>query len=133
MSLGHNYFLFEGDYYFQKQGTAMGTNFAPSYSNLTMGLWETRCIWVNNPFAAHLIFYGRYIDDIIIILDGPLSSLQEFVAHCNSIIFGLSFTSVVDPVSICFLDLELFYTNSLIIAKNYTKPTAGNSFLHYSS
>lgn len=38
--LERNYFLFDGDFYLQKQGTAMGTNFSPSYANLTMGLWK---------------------------------------------------------------------------------------------
>lgn len=32
-----------------------------------------------------------------------------------------------------FLDLELSHYNSDIIAKGYTKPSAGNSFLHYQS
>lgn len=92
-----------------------------------MGLWETRSIWANNSFSAHLVFYARYIDDIIIIWYGPLSSVQEFVVHCNANIFGLSFTSLVDPESICFLDLELFHISNIITAKNYTKPTAGNA------
>lgn len=35
----------------------MGGNFAPSYANLAMGLWEQCFIW--------------YIDNIIIIWDGP--------------------------------------------------------------
>lgn len=39
----------------------------------------------------------------------------------------------MDPESICFLDLELFHINNLFTANNYRKPTAGYSFLHYSS
>lgn len=34
---------------------------------------------------------------------------------------------------LAFLDLELFFAGKEIHAKNFTKPTAGNSFLHYKS
>lgn len=29
-----------------------GGKFCPSYANLTMGLWETRCIWHHNPCST---------------------------------------------------------------------------------
>ncbi|OCT93164.1 hypothetical protein XELAEV_18016229mg [Xenopus laevis] len=35
--LSHNFFLFDKQYYLQKQGTKMGAKFAPSYANLYMG------------------------------------------------------------------------------------------------
>lgn len=35
--LTHNYFEFDGDYFVQVTGTAMGPNFAPSYANITRG------------------------------------------------------------------------------------------------
>lgn len=46
---------------------------------------------------------------------------------------GLKFTSVMDGERLAFLDLELFFASNKIHAKNFTKPTAGNSFLHYNS
>lgn len=63
--LTHNYFSFDNNFYLQTQGTAMGVNFAPSYANLTMGLWEHLSIWNNNPFSKYIVYIGRYIDDII--------------------------------------------------------------------
>lgn len=111
----------------------MGANFAPSYANLNMGLWEAGHLNRHNPFSAHLVFNGRYIDDIIIIWDGPSNFIIDFVTYCNNNSFGLSFTSVTDPVSICYLDLELSYEGNAIIAKKFTKSTAVNSYLHYSS
>lgn len=131
--LTHNYFLFQGDYYLQTTGTAMGANFAPSYANLTMGFWETSHIWQNNPYIQHLIFYGRYIDDIIIIWDGPHTIIDKFVQHCNNNSFGLSFTSVWHKEHLAFLDLELGHEGRSIFSRNYTKPTAGNSYLHFNS
>lgn len=133
--LEHNYFKSENEYYLHKLlfGTAMGANFAFSYANLTMGLWETSCVRDHNFFAEHLVFYGRSIDDIIVIWDGPNHTIQDFVTHCNSNNFGLSFTSGTNTTSLCFLGLELSHLESTMIAKNYTKPTDGNSFLLFSS
>lgn len=36
--LTHNYFTFDGEYYLQQQGTAMGANFAPSICKPDHGL-----------------------------------------------------------------------------------------------
>lgn len=44
---------------------------------------------------------------------------------------GLSFTSVMGREKLAFLDLELYFVDKDIHAMNYTKPIAGNSFLHY--
>lgn len=111
----------------------MGANFAPSYTNLTMGYWELQYISHNNPFAAHIIYYGRYIDDIILIWEGTSESIESFVKHCNCNSLGLSFTHVIDPEKLIFLDLELFHSESEIHATNFVKPTAGNSYIHYQS
>lgn len=111
----------------------MGANFAPSYANLAMGFWENKYIHDHNPFAANIIFFGRYIDDLIIIWDGDTELVASFVKHCNDNPYGLSFTSVMDPSTIAFLDLELGHDGPIITSKNYTKPTAGNSYLHFKS
>lgn len=130
--LTHNYFKFDNDFFLQVNGTAMGAHVAPSYANLTMGHWEHLYIWHNNPFSPHIVFYGRYIDEVIIIWDGSAFIVPDFVAYCNKNNMGLNFTSVMDN-RLAFLDLELFSVGNEIHAKNYTKPTAGNSFLHYNS
>lgn len=127
--LTYNYFSFDEQYYLQVQGTAMGANFAPSYANLAMGLWEHRHIWQNNRYLKHLIFYGRYIDDNI--WDGAGDVIDDIVSHCNDNPYGLRFTSVTDWDKLAFLDIDLYHKNNKIHAKNYFKLTAGNSLLHY--
>lgn len=129
----HNYFAFSGDFYLQQQVTAMGANFAPSYANLAMGFWENQHIYKNNPFSANIVFFGRYIDDLIIIWDGTPNLITSFVQHCNDNTYGLSFTFVTSLNTMAFLDLELGHDGQTIYAKNYVKPTAGKSYLHYKS
>jgi hypothetical protein len=43
MVLKKNNFTFNGDHYLQINGTAMGTNMAPSYANIFMGKLEKHC------------------------------------------------------------------------------------------
>lgn len=92
-------------------------------------------IFQNNPFAPNIVFFGRYIDDIIIIWDGSVDAIDLFVEYCNKNQYGLSFTFVANPNTLMFLDLELGHNEvtSTIVSKNYIKPTAGNSYLHYNS
>lgn len=61
----------------------MAANFAPSYANLSMGFGENLYIFQNNPFAQNILFFGHYIDDIIIIWDGSVDVIDLFVEYCN--------------------------------------------------
>lgn len=116
--LTHNYFESNGQFYIQTQGTALGANFGPSYANLTMGQWENTYILHNNPYASQLVYYGRYIDDVVIIWYGPDKLIPAFLQHCNNNNMGPSFTSVTDSIKLSFLDLELFHQNKTICAQN---------------
>lgn len=131
--LEHNYFAFDDQFYVQVQGTAMGANFAPPYANLAMGLWEHEYVWNNNPYSRHLVYYGRYIDDIIINWSGSPQNIPDFVNHCNHNPHGLGFTYISDADKLAFLDLELYHVGDTIHVRNYSKPTAGISLLHYKS
>lgn len=97
-SLTYNYFTFLDQFYLQLRGTAIGANFAPAYANLAMGYWEGEHIWANNPFARHLVFNGRYIDDILLIRDSGPDVFSSFVIYS----MGLSFTHVLDPKELVF-------------------------------
>jgi hypothetical protein len=44
MVLKKNNFTFNGDHYLQINGTAMGTNMAPSYANIFMGKLEKQLL-----------------------------------------------------------------------------------------
>ena len=64
-----NYFWFEGEFYKQETGVAMGAKYAPSLANLFMAKWEEDVIYgVNVP---ELMLWARYIDDILLLWDGP--------------------------------------------------------------
>lgn len=117
--LRHSYFSFLDQFYLQCKGTAMGTNFSPVYAN--------------NSFSEHIVFYRRYIDDVLLISSGGPDLFSSFVIHCNTNALGLSFTHVLNPMELGFLDSVLSHDQQNIITCNHTKSTSGNSYLHYDS
>ena len=56
-----NAFIFNGAYYLQFQGTAMGTRMASSYANLFMGKFEQHFLQTQNKLP---LVWSRYIDDV---------------------------------------------------------------------
>ena len=62
-----------------------------------------------------------------------METFLSFVLYCNSNTFNLTFTYVIDPHELVFLDLVVTHEQDKIITKNHNKPTNGNSYLHYDS
>lgn len=89
--LEHNYFVFQDKFYIQKHRTAMVDNFAPSYANIVMGYCEERYVWTHNPFARYIVFFGPYIDDVLVTWNGSVELFDSFVTYCNDNIFGSQF------------------------------------------
>lgn len=135
--LTKNYFLFNGKFYHQQRGTAMGTTCAPTYANLFLGWWESQIVFSDDliTYTSHILFWGRYIDDILIIFwDGTERHFHDFVSALNSNNIGMHFTSEINPTSINFLDLTISLVgDGSVQTRVYRKETSTNSFLHWDS
>lgn len=69
--LVHNFFSFNGDLFLQICSCPMGACFSPSFANLYMSwLEEDHLYATNNPYRASIAWYGRYIDDLLLIWQG---------------------------------------------------------------
>lgn len=90
--LQHNYFTFHNQFYLKLQGAALGANFTACYANVTKGYWEELHIWNHSPFAKHIVYYGRYIDVVLLFWRGDVKQFLAFVTHCNNNKLGLHFT-----------------------------------------
>jgi hypothetical protein len=62
--LENNYFEFDGKIYWQKQGTAIGTKFAPTYANIFMYVLETRMV---KEYKFKPWVWWRFLNDIFFI------------------------------------------------------------------
>ncbi|XP_071986734.1 uncharacterized protein [Engystomops pustulosus] len=132
--LTENFFMFQDNYYIQRQGTAMGSNVAPPYANTYMADFEETFIYHNPLFIQHCQIWKRYIDDVFCIWRGPENSLLEFLTYLNSNRPELQFTIHHDLTKIQFLDtLVIKKEDGTLWSDIYTKPTDRNNLLHFSS
>ncbi|CAJ0964876.1 unnamed protein product [Ranitomeya imitator] len=67
-----------GSFFLQLQGTAMGASFAPAYAGLFLGLWE-RDLFLSDRVESmcRVLTWTRYIDDILMIWQGPSGELDS--------------------------------------------------------
>jgi hypothetical protein len=112
--LENNIFEFNGQFYKQIHGTAMGTPVAVSYANLVLSYLERDCLDLKP------ILYMRYIDDLFVICKDrqqALDIVNLFNSKCPSI--------QLDAVTIdnhgVFLDLDLRISDGKIITKIFQK------------
>lgn len=54
----------------------MGTQMAPSYANLFIGRFEVEHIYINNTYAAKVVCYKRYIDNLFFQWKGTKEEAQ---------------------------------------------------------
>ena len=108
-----NCFGFNGTYYHQTQGIAMGTSCAPSFANVNLGLSEVLCPEIVNAGQTEsgLILYVRYIDDILLIFKGNRTALQSCLDNLSTKLqpftIGWEISSIREPRP--FLDIEFFF------------------------
>lgn len=88
-----------------------------------------------NPHAGCIYWYGRYIDDIIIIWMSNVLQQPQFIDYLNCKAFGFAFTYQLDHIAIPYLDicLSIDKCKGIIHTCTYRKPTASNNILHAKS
>ncbi|XP_041438389.1 uncharacterized protein LOC121400038 [Xenopus laevis] len=127
--LKKNYFLFEGKFYEQSQGTSMGSNVAPAYANLFMAHFEDTFVYNNLEFWPYTLMWLRYIDDLFFIWQGSESTLLMFAEYLNSRIPTIKFTLEYDKKQIHFLDVTVGLTEGKLTTDIYRKPTDRVTYL----
>lgn len=128
--LKHNYFEFDGKFYLQKQGTAMGTKMAPAYANVYMAVLEEEFL-ERSEYKPSL--YVRYIDDIFMIWEHGDEKLKAFHEAFNSQTETIKFTMEHSKVNLNFLDVSVSNEDGRLSTSIYRKPTDSFSYLKYES
>ncbi|XP_078502402.1 uncharacterized protein LOC144756435 [Lissotriton helveticus] len=133
--LKNNYFLFEDEWFHQIRGTAMGSRFAPSYANLFMGWYEREHAWSRRAgeWMDLVVFWARFIDDILIIWRGTSDDLKKYLHYLNINDFNVKLTMNQSTSSIEYLDVTLTVVGDKINSTLFRKATATNSILRADS
>lgn len=135
INLQRNDFEFNGEYFLQIKGTAMGKKFAPAYANIFMANWEQEVLQkcLKKPF-----YYLRYLDDIWGIWPFTMKEFEEFVEVLNTHDPSIKLKHEINEKSINFLDTtiykgESFISNQKLDIKVFFKETDTHALLYKTS
>ena len=111
MCMDQNYFRFNNRFYKQNKGLPMGSSLSPILAEIYMNDFENNFM-NNSKYKRNIIKWVRYVDDILIIWDGDMKEIENFVVEVNSIEPTIQFKEEIGGKEICFLDLNLRITEN---------------------
>lgn len=125
-----SYFSFEGAYYIQKFGTAMGNPLSPIIADLVMedildeAISKTSCV---------IPFIKKYVDDLFLVL--PPDKVQDVVNTFNEVNQNIQFTlEMEEGRRLPFLDMALIrQEDDTVKTEWYCKSIASGRFLNFHS
>ena len=108
-----SFFIFNGNFYKQIDGVAMGSPLGPTLANAFLCYHEK--IWLRDcPVAFKPKFYKRYVDDIYVLFSSP-THLSSFKAYLNSRHKNITFSSETEiDGKMAFLDIQIQRENKHI-------------------
>lgn len=135
INLTRNDFMFDGEFYLQIKGTAMGKKFAPAYANIFMANWEREAL---QKCPQQPACYVRYLDDIWGIWTGTKVEFEQFVKILNDHDPSIKLKHEIHEQSINFLDTTIykgpkFTQDHKLDMKVYFKTTDTHALLHKNS
>jgi hypothetical protein len=83
--------------------------------------------------SKHIVFYTRYVDDILMIYNTKYTTPETIHQHINKTNPNLQFTPSHEHNSISFLDLLLIRQPDKIETDIYQKPTTTDTTINYTS
>lgn len=132
INLTRNDFVFNGEYFLQIKGTAMGKKFAPAYANIFMAEWEASAL---SRCTKQPLHYLRYLDDIWGVWTHSQNDFEDFLKTLNNHNPSIQLKSTTSHTSVDFLDTSTYkgpnfsQTHKLDI-KVYFKDTDTHALLH---
>ena len=123
-------FEFNGKYYSQKFGMAMGNPLSPVLSNLYMEFFEKKILSKILPKQA---IWFRYVDDIICLWPNS-ENLNTFMEKLNNQVASIKFTMEIEnDSSLPFLDVLIIRNNRNFKYSIYRKTTNVSAYVHFYS
>jgi len=130
ISLKNNDFTFDGKFYKQILGCAMGKRFAPALANLYLLELDEKAM---NGFPIKPLYFFRYLDDIFFIWRGNINSLKEYEQYINKLIPDIKIIFEHSQTEISFLDNTIYIKDEQIRTRTFFKATDTHQLLHSTS
>ena len=126
-----NIFEFNGEFYKQTGGVAMGSRLGPTYACLFVGYVEESMISSYTGTKPDL--YKRYMDDVAGAASCSEEDLRQFLEFASSFHHNLKYTWSVSTDKLPFLDIYMKPRDNCISTSIYYKDTDSHSYLNFSS
>jgi hypothetical protein len=128
-TLTTTYFLYNGEFYEQTDGVAMGSPLSPVIANFYMEYFEQRAL--KSAVLQPKCWY-RYVDDTFAIWPHGADKLDEFLNHLNNIHPSIKFTmETEEDGKLPFLDILIYKTSTGRLGHHvYRKPTHTGLYLN---
>ena len=134
ITLNNNDFTFNGEFFLQICGTAMGKTYAPGLADMYLEDFDERAM---NGFRIKPLLFYRFLDDIFFIWTGSEADLKEFENYLNTLIDGIKITFNFSTDKVDFLDTTIYkspYLDSDILqTRVFFKETDTHQLLHKNS
>ena len=125
-------FIFNGKYYIQCDGIAMGSPLGPTLANVFLCYWED--IWLkkcSKKFAP--VYYVRYVDDTFVLFTSQ-DHVNKFEKFLNSRHKNMHFTYEVEQNNcLSFLDVLVTREENVLSTSLYRKPTFSGLYTNFYS
>ena len=125
----NNYFSFDGQFYHQKRGGAMGSPLTLTIANCYMFFFERQISkQVNNSGGLFL----RYIDDLFLVINWPERHLLKQIEKWNQIDQNIKLQAHIGHTT-NFLDLYMQNDNGVLVTCVFHKPSYEPYYLPFNS
>ena len=127
-----SFILFNGQYYKQIDGVAMGSPLGPTLANIFLCHYEHK--WLDRcPSSFKPLYFKRYVDDIFCLFTDE-GHVQSFLTDLNTCHPNMSFTFENEKDNcLPFLDVNVIRSGHQFITSVFRKPTFSGVFTNFGS
>ena len=125
-------FIFDGKYYMQRDGVAMGSPLGPTLANVFLCYWESSCL-DKCPKRFAPIYYRRYMDDTFVLFSSD-DNVKKFDKYLNSRHENMTFTYEEERDNcLSFLDVLVTREYNAFSTSLYRNPTFSGLYTNFYS
>ena len=127
-----SFYIFDGKFYEQCDGVAIGSPLGPTLANFFMCHFEN--IWLENcPSYFKPIVYRRFADDTLLLFRSK-DHIEKFKNYLNKQHKNIKFTSEIEENGLLlFLDIKINHENNKFVTSVYCKPTFSGVLTNFES